>query len=254
VGDVGRYLYAVTRGIEPTALTGVPALSGASLELVDHEGLVAVVSDVDLDEYGEEGLRANLERLEWLEVVARTHDDVVKAVATEAAVAPMRLATIFVDDDSLRRRLDEWHHALDVVLDRVDGRHEWSVKVIAPTPGTEAATVPDDAPTSGADYLRLKKLAAEQRATRATRAEQEAQEVHAALAGEAVASRVLAPQDARLAGYEGTMFLNAAYLVERADADGFARSAAACAHAHPGLAVDVRGPWPPYSFAMLDQR
>jgi Gas vesicle synthesis protein GvpL/GvpF len=254
VGEPGRYLYAVTRGIDVGALDGVPALSGGSLEVLEHDGLQAVVSSVDLDEYGEEGLRANLERLDWLEVTARAHDAVVKAVADVAPVAPMRLATIFLDDTSLHQRLAEWYHALTVVLDRVDGRHEWSVKVIAPLELAEQAPVPSDAPVSGADYLRQKQLAAEQRATHATRSEEEAQEVHAALTEHAVASRILPPQDARLAGYEGTMFLNAAYLVEREEGAAFAREAAACAGAHEHLEIDVRGPWPPYSFAMLDQR
>ena len=117
MGESGRYLYAVTRDLDEGALDGVPGLSGGALELVDHDGLVAVVSDVDLAEYGDEGLRQNLERLDWLETAARTHDAVIKAVADVAPVAPMRLATIFLDDHSLRRRLTEWHHALGQVLD-----------------------------------------------------------------------------------------------------------------------------------------
>ena len=63
MAETGRYLYAVCRGLEPSDLEGVSGLDGARLELVHHQGLVAVVSDVDLDEYGEEGLRRNLEEL-----------------------------------------------------------------------------------------------------------------------------------------------------------------------------------------------
>ena len=52
----GRYLYAITRGLAPERLDGLEGLDGRPVATVEHRGLVAVVSDVDLDEYGEEGL------------------------------------------------------------------------------------------------------------------------------------------------------------------------------------------------------
>lgn len=254
MGETGRYLYAVTRGVDPAALRDLPALSGGTLEVVEHQGLAAVVSTVDLDEYGEEGLRANLERLEWLEVAARTHDAVIQAVADLAPVAPMRLATICLDDDSVRRRLDEWFHALEQVLDRVEGRREWSVKVLSPASAQAEPAVAESRPVSGADYLRQKKAQGEQRAARESESLELADRVHEALSGRSVASRRLAPQDPRLTGHQGTMVLNGAYLVDAEQGDVFAEEARACAAAYPHLEVDVRGPWPPYSFAMLEQR
>ena len=109
-----------------------PGSRGGASKWWSTAGLIAVVSDVDLVEFGEEGLRANLERLEWLEEVARGHDAVVQAVAALGPTAPLRLATICLDDGGVRRRLDEWYHALELVLDRVQGRMEWSVKAFAP--------------------------------------------------------------------------------------------------------------------------
>src|SRR4051812_33642227 len=156
MGEQARYLYAVTRGLDPTLLAGVRGLGDRPVDVVAHGGLLALVSTVDLDEYGEEPLRANLEDLEWLEGVARSHDEVVHAVAALAPTAPLRLATICLDDDGVRRRLDEWHHALQLVLDRVEGRREWSVKVVqAPQPSAAAAAPP----ASGAEYLRRRKAA-----------------------------------------------------------------------------------------------
>jgi len=130
VGESGRYLYAVCRGLEPSDLDGVSGLDGAPLELVPHEGLVAVVSEVDLDEYGEEGLRRNLEELAWLERAARGHDAVVQAAARAAPTAPLRLATICFDDHGVRERMGEWHDELVQVLDRIEGRVELSVKIL----------------------------------------------------------------------------------------------------------------------------
>ena len=52
--------------------------------------------------------------------------------------APLRLATICLDDAGVRARLDEWHHALVQALDRVEGRFEWSVKAFSHTGAVEA--------------------------------------------------------------------------------------------------------------------
>jgi hypothetical protein len=250
----GRYLYAVSRGLPPDALAGVPGLGDGRLEVLEHQGLSAVVSDVDLEEYGEEGLRRNLERLDWLEEVARRHDEVVHAVAEHGPVAPLRLATICLDDVGVRRRVEQWHDALEQVLDRVDGRSEWSVKAFAaraePQP---AASAPAGEGEGGAAYLRRKKAETLTRAEGEEQALKVAEEVHARLSAVSVASRRLPPQDPRLTGHVGTMTLNGAYLVDTARADEFADAVRAAQADHPEAGIDAAGPWPPYSFAMLEQ-
>lgn len=252
MAEPARYLYAITRGVSSADLDGVLGLGGGNLDAVEHRGLVAVVSAVGLDEYGEDALRANLERMDWLEEVARGHDTVVQAVAARGPTAPLRLATICLDDDGVRRRLDEWHDQLVQALDRVQGRHEWSVKVVVPAEApAPAATAP--ATGGGAAYLRRKKEESEARLTRQEDAARVGEDVHAELATLSVASRRLQPQDPRLTGHTGTMVLNGAYLVEAADGDAFAARVHALAETHPRVRVEGAGPWPPYSFAVLEQ-
>ena len=246
-----RYLYAVCRGLDPAVVEAMRGLGGTSLELVRHQELGAVVSTVRLDEFGEQGLRRNLEDLAWLESVARTHDEVIHAVATAAPTAPMRLATICFDDAGVLARLREWYVALMHALDRVEGHAEWSVKVIAAPSTVEPPAAPA---ASGADYLRRKKAAAQERAAGDESVLAVARQVHDELGSRASAVRQLPPQDARLSGHHGTMVLNAAYLVPVQDAEAFAARIAELAADHPSLTVDGRGPWPPYSFAMLEER
>lgn len=248
----GRYMYAICRRLEPSATAGVAGLGGGPVELVADGDLVAVVSTVALDEYGEEGLRANLEDLAWLERAARGHDAVVQSVAVHAPTAPLRLATICLDDDAVRARLREWHDALAEVLDRIDGRMEWSVKVLAP-PRTAAAE-PAAAVAGGAAYLMRKKAENEARHHAEDDAVRSAEAVHQALVRHAVASRALPPQDPRLTGHVGTMVHNGAYLVESADTDAFAGEVDRLRADHPGVVVECGGPWPPYSFATLEQQ
>lgn len=254
----GRYVYAITREVEPGSLDGVTGLRGAPLELVEHRGLVAVVSAVDLAEFGEEGLKRNLEDLAWLEEVARGHDDVVHAVAGLGPVAPLRLATIYHDDDGVRTRLEEQHDPLLGALDRVTGRHEWSVKAYAPPPD-ESRRVPAasgearSGAGAGAAYLRRRKEQMEERHDAEEQALVVAGQVHEVLASRAVASRRLQPQDPKLAGHSGTMTLNGAYLVDDEEQEAFVETVEALAGDHPEAGLSVAGPWPPYSFTTLEQ-
>ena len=84
MSDSGTYIYAVGRELSADRMTSVRGLGGAELRLVEQNGLVAVVSTVGLDEFGESGLRRNLEDLNWLEEVARGHDEVVRSAAEAA--------------------------------------------------------------------------------------------------------------------------------------------------------------------------
>ena len=253
--ESARYLYAIARGLDPDALDARGIDDGA-LEVVSHRGLDAVVSDVDLAEFDEQGLQRNLEDLGWLERVARRHDEVVNAVARLAPVAPLRLATICLADNGVRRRLDEWHDGLTAALDRVAGCSEWSVKLVtpprsaAPAGATAAAT---SGPGAGAAYLKRRKDETTQRTRDDDEALTQAQQVYERLAGVAVAGRRLQPQDPRLSGLAGTMTLNAAFLVDDGDQDTFTALVGELTGSLPDGAVHVGGPWPPYSFATLDQ-
>jgi hypothetical protein len=86
------YVYAVARPLEagvPAAATGV---GGLPARPVEHDGLVAVVSDVRAKDFEEAPLRERLENLEWLAETARAHESVVRAVSAVTGVVPLRLA------------------------------------------------------------------------------------------------------------------------------------------------------------------
>jgi hypothetical protein len=52
MGDAGTYIYAVGRELSADRMASARGLRGSELRLVEQDGLVAVVSTVDLDEFG----------------------------------------------------------------------------------------------------------------------------------------------------------------------------------------------------------
>ncbi len=121
-----------------------------AVETVEHGGLVALVREVSLDEFGEEALPTNLNDREWLERQVRAHEDVLAAAAEAATVVPFRFGVICHDRGDVARLLDEHAELLQRDLLRVRGCDELGVKVWydepeAPASGEEPSV---DAPTS----------------------------------------------------------------------------------------------------------
>ncbi|WP_460494803.1 GvpL/GvpF family gas vesicle protein [Dactylosporangium cerinum] len=200
-------------------------------------------------------MRRNLEDLNWLETVARAHHSVVEAVGRSRPVVPARLTTVYRDDARLRAMLEQRRGDFDAVLDRVSGRTEWGVKVYA-VPTTAPSSEPSGRKASGRPgtaYLQRRRAQLSAEDQRWQLAVADAEEVHAALTAFAAAAQRHPPQDRRLTGRTEPMLLNGAYLVEMRDSDRFGDAVTAQAARHPGLHLELTGPWPPYSFVTIDE-
>ncbi|SDR96790.1 GvpL/GvpF family gas vesicle protein [Microlunatus soli] len=254
-GDgTASYVYLATRDLGSEQVATLTGIGDVPVRLVTSAGLTAVVSTVDRAEFGEEALRHNLEDLDWLGRIAAEHDRVVGRVSELTTVAPLRLATILYNDFRVGSLLSEWGTELTAALDRVQGCWEWSVKLVT-DPRPAAASVGDaDQPTSGASYLQRRRAELQRSSALSEALTAMADRTHHNLAERTVASRRLAAQDRKLSGHQGEMILNAAYLVERAHAEGFTQEVERLAAEHPELTVDLNGPWPPYSFATVESR
>lgn len=249
MSERGCWVYGVTdRDPDVAGLTGV---AGEPVVTAPAGSLTALVSDVDLDEFGEDAMARNLEDLDWLESVARAHHHVIETASRRLPVLPVGLTTVYSTRDgmaeALGEREEEFLDGLALVRDRV----EWGVKAYArpekpqPKPSSPAA----GGKGSGLDYLKRRREQLDtQRESRRDTA-RAARDAHAALAGQAIRVRLHPPQSPQLSGSDAPMLLNAAYLLDRADESGFPDAVAAVADAHPELRLELTGPWPPYSFA-----
>lgn len=248
MSDTLTYVYAVARDVAPGAVAGLEGLGGRPVRTVEHRGVTAVVSDADRAEFQERALEERLEDLEWLAATARAHHHVVDTLGRDHLVAPLGLATVYFDDERVRAVLDESAETFASVLDRLDGRAEWGLKVYARKGRPDAAEAETEKPRSGADYLRKRRKALREGDTTLEDARRAAGEVDAAASALAAAVRSHRLQDAQLSGQSDLMVLNQAYLlpVERADE---LRAVVASFQDHPKVRIELTGPWVPYSFA-----
>jgi hypothetical protein len=256
--DTGTYVYAVSRGGERVAPASLVGVAGTAVRTISSGDLVAYVSTVPLDQFGEEPLRRSLEDLDWLGGTAREHHRVVEAVARTTPTAPVRLVTVYSDEDQVRDLLARRRDDFMAVLSRVTGRKEWGVKayadpaVFSPSEGDGGDGEEEVRP--GTAYLKRRQASLRSREKLRQRVVTQGERIHAALAAFAVASRRHRAQDPQLSGRDEWMVLNGAYLVDEDRGDEFAATVDATVGALRGEGIDVEltGPWAPYSFTTLE--
>jgi hypothetical protein len=254
-GD-GLWAYYVTRAGDPPPQT--EGVHGTPVERIEADGLALFASRVPLAEFGEDALRRNLNDLDWLERVAREHEAVLERALGEDTIVPLRICTIFADEEGARRMLAERRSVLGTALDVLDGRQEWGVKLIVDRAALEAAArerAPDladelEGQSAGGAYMLRRRQERQLREEADRLAGGLAEDVHARLQDWATDAVVNPPQNPELSGHEGDMLLNAAYLVEAAKVERLHELVEELRERHSGLGarIELTGPWPPYNF------
>ncbi len=229
----GLCVYAITRDhtLDPAG--------PVDIGLVRHAGLALVVAEVDLEPFAVVAATPPAQapdESDPLVMLARRHDVVVRAEFEHRPVLPLRFGTVLRDEAAAQRLLADHHDEARDWLTRVDGHREWSVRARL-APPVEPASADD---LSGPDALAVRR----DRLAAAARARRDGAEAAATL-DEALsrhaAEAVHRPRKAAVP------LLDAAYLV-RTDVEPAFHALASC---YKELAVEVTGPWPPYSFVQL---
>ncbi|MFG2138284.1 GvpL/GvpF family gas vesicle protein [Streptomyces sp. NPDC048650] len=252
------YVYGAVRdadGLLAEELSGLRGVAGTPVHLVraEHGGeVVAAVSPVPAQDFQEAALKAHLEDLDWLESVARAHHGVIEALAARTTVLPLRLATVYLDDDRVRSMLDARREAFAERLAELAAHEEWGVKIYVEKPaepggGPVAAPEPDLSP--GRSYLSRRRTQRHAREDAYRDAERAAARVEEAARAHAVDRVRHRPQQGELARGPGENIVNDAYLVPLGHAERFRTDVTRAAEGLAGVRVDVTGPWAPYSFA-----
>ncbi|MGW2845726.1 GvpL/GvpF family gas vesicle protein [Streptomyces sp. NPDC001108] len=250
------YAYAVARddGALGRALTGLSGVSGAPVHLVrptDRDTLVIAVSPVPEEEFGEEALRLRLEDLDWLESTARAHHRVVEALAGHTTVLPLRLVTLYRDDERVRSVLRDGRDAFGSRLDALASRAEWGVKVYVDDQAPEDPEGRPDAEATGPGraYLSRRRVQRNAREGAYRRAGQVVERIESAARPYAVGRARHRPQQGGIAPGTGQNVSNDAYLVPARCTDEFRAQVGRAAEGFEGVRVEITGPWAPYSFA-----
>lgn len=250
----GSYLYGVVPAGSALDLGGLePVGSAAGVRAVEAGPLCGLVSDVALDAFD-----APSQDLRGLAAEAERHERVLQRALGARAVVPVRFGTVLESDEDVRRLLERDGERFSSLLDRVEGRVEWQVRLdVDRTAAAERAAEDDeraaalrqrkDQAGEGGAYLARRQLDLLLQERVAELAARLGAEAHERLAASAVAA---APSQPQRPGEGRVPVLAAAYLVGDEGGDAF-RTALAEVERHLAPlagACTVTGPWPAYSF------
>ena len=211
------YLYAITEPSAPVP-TG-SGFDGAPLQLARSASVAALYST-------HEAVEPSPQPESLLQ-----HEQVVEAAMRQGPALPARFGTTFVSDDSLLLAVERAGNRLRQALQRVSGCVELAVRVGLP----ERRRI---APSDGRGYLEAR--LAEGR---------EVEAISAATLAPLSELAVCARRDGNRADGNG---LCASYLVHADEVERFADEVRLLDDRHPELWLSCTGPWPPYSFAELE--
>lgn len=264
----GLYLYCIREITENVSGFNTRGIDGKrDVFTIIHRELEAVISRVSLSKFtSEEIQRKAVEDLNWIKEKAVIHEDVIEEAMKRANglvnVIPMRFGIIFKDKTGLKETLDRDYVKMRRLLNKFQGKQEWSVKIYLVdskrfelmvkeknkdirVKEREMASMPE-----GIAYFMEEEL-------KETVCNEINKELDAMLdtllgklgeeAAESVKTKIL---DREMTGKTEKMVLNAAFLVHADKIDSFIKALEDIDGdlKTRGLSLEYSGPWPPFNF------
>ena len=251
------YLYAVGRAGHPLP-ERVEAIDGGDrLAAVASKGLVAFVTPVDAAEFSQPAIDARSKDIEWLGALGYRHQSVMAALMRGGTIIPLRAFTLFAGEESLRSHLDSEKDKLTKILDRLDGKQEWTLRIeFNPQQWSDAlvrrvASLREissemDRAATGKAFLLKKKLDEEKK-----RASREAEESVAAEIERAVLAKLACDTVSESRQQRSGAFPQINVLINRDEEPRLEelRRELEGRYSGDGVTLALTGPWPPYTFA-----
>ena len=251
------YVYAIARAGHPRP-ERVEAIDGSDLvHDVACGDLAAFVTPVDPADYSQPVIDARSKDVEWLGAIGYRHQSVMAALMRDGAILPLRAFTLFANDESLCRHVAAERERFVRILDRLDGKQEWTLRVeFDPERWSDALTRRVDSLRALADemsraapgkaFLLGKKLDEEKK-----RASREAEEAVVGEIERAVLDRLACDTVAESRQQRSGAFPQINVLINRDEEARIEelRRELDARYTEDGVTVALTGPWPPYSFA-----
>jgi len=267
----GFYFYGVCPVLKLERLRDIEAdIKGiddvGNIFLVSCNDIAAVVSEVSLEEFGSEEIeRKAKEDLQWIKDKASRHDEVIKAAikldGDSLAIIPMKFGTIFKTKESLSDSLRKNYLKFKKLLEILEGKEEWSMKVYLKTRLLE-----NEVKKTSAVIKEKSKELCSLPAGRTYFLEKEIDEMAVSEAKKSISGYIsvflekikpLAEEvkenkilEKEITQKREPMIFNGAFLVKKEKVDEFQKEIQKLRAEYEkiGFVFESSGPWPPYNF------
>lgn len=220
-------------------------------------GVCAVYTPVSEEELSQEVIDRRAGDLEWLGAVGYRHQNVIVELMKSTAVVPLRAFTMFSSESTLREYLVEHGELLAKLLERLDGKHEWTLRVefdpnrwsealVSRVESLRALSAEIESAPAGKAFLLRKKLDDERK-----RASREAEQQVVAEIEREVVENLACDTLAESRIERDGAFPQINVLIDRDEETRLQELHATLTERYSadGVTLAMTGPWPPYTFA-----
>jgi hypothetical protein len=253
------YVYAIARAGHRTP-ERVEAIDGSDvIDVVTAGELAAFVTPVDDVDFSQGVIDARAKDVEWLGAIGYRHQSVMNALMHGGTIIPLRAFTLFASDESLRRHLENEHAQFAKLLETLDGKQEWTLRIeFDPQLWSEALVRRVDSlralsdqiasASEGKAFLLRKKLDDEKKKASREAEQQVMSEVERDVMGKLACDTVAETRQQRSGA-----FPQINVLIDRDEEARLEelRHELARRYAAEGVTLALTGPWPPYTFAVI---
>jgi hypothetical protein len=251
------YVYAIARAAHPVP-DRVEAIDGSDhLATVRADSISAFYSSVDGADFSQPVIDARAKDVEWLGAIGYRHQAVMSALMRGGTIIPLRAFTLFANETSLRNHLLQDAPKFTKILDRLDGKQEWTLRIefdperwsdalVRRVDSLRAIAEEVERAPSGKAYLLRKKLEEEKK-----RASRDAEQQVVGEVETAVMKKLACDTVAESRVQRGGGFPQINVLINRDEESRLQelRDTLAPRYENDGVTLALTGPWPPYSFA-----
>ena len=249
---VATYVYGLVKSDKPLALKKVPkGLEGTVKPRVLEagDGWSLIVTDAPLALYDGKAIDKKLRDLDWVTERAGEHDAVLEHAMSLGTLIPLKLFTLFTDEERAIAHVTKSRRSLDRVAANIAGCEEWSLRIMLDEKRARAraAAPAPKKKVSGTAFLQRKKAIEDTRKKTGIRGAAEATALFESL--EKLAKKAIR-RPAPNRDLAAKVFLDAVFLVPT---KSVAKLKAAVTKVAPALVeegfdITLSGPWPAYSF------
>lgn len=134
------YLYGFVPAEVRAASESLSGIDEQPVELLELNGLSAVISEVDERFYGSQQIEERLQDLSWVAQQGVSHERVVAWFVDRAQIIPASLFTLYSSRDALEAATRQQSALIADELRRLAGLREWDLKVSYDTQALAAQT------------------------------------------------------------------------------------------------------------------
>lgn len=229
---------------------------------IEIGSLVAYATYVSEKEFGQQAFEKNLKNIDWVKNKALIHQQLVDEVFQQVTIIPLKFGSVFTSEEQLIASIKPKINHYLAILDQIEGKSEWSLKLYFDKDKLDAALQKSDEmqqvqntianASPGKQFLLKKSLEKQKKELLKVTLNRYRKEAYAGFKNLMQECKVKDNQSQEMTGNPDQMILNVVGLQSNKDTAENLQQIFKEKYTFPeGIYSSLTGPWPPYNFLQI---